>query len=136
MLQEHYHIRNTIKSHIVTNTHPTLKKQYRILHLIGSIATDSSTSHSILKNLRTSTIGSGRSISYWRGFVIHEGVGSIGALQWPAPKNIGQNQASLRGGERGGRGGGGGRSGGRGYRGSLRGSGGGGRKTPYHREDS
>jgi hypothetical protein len=55
--------------------------------------------------------GSGRPINYWRGFVIHEGVGSIGALQWPAPKNIGQDKVSNRGGGhgRGGRGGCGGR---------------------------
>jgi uncharacterized membrane protein YgcG len=76
--------------------------------------------------------GSGRPINYWRGFVLHEGVGSISTLQWPAPVNQGSQNSQPMGGKRGGRGGrgGGGASrggGGRGGRGSWQ------RPTPYSR---
>jgi hypothetical protein len=71
--------------------------------------------------------GSGRPCSYWRGFVVHDGIGTIGAAQWPCPTlaQAGTGKRGRgRGAYRGGRGNGG-------WRGGPGGRGG--RHNPYKR---
>jgi hypothetical protein len=120
MLQEHFRIRNTMKTHIIANTPQATRKDTRILDLItNTVSHDSKTPHQQLKSLREitahdnvhlrpegyrrlasavekeaatlmadtavkqATVGGGQPTSYWKGFVVHHGIGKIGAARWP-----------------------------------------------------
>jgi hypothetical protein len=115
MLQEHTRIRTAMKNHIINNTQTTLRKNIRILDLIGTLNTDGThsqitqlnslkhftardnvhlTSDGYIKlaagaareaammikadDMKARIPGNGRPIPYWRGFVIHQGIGQVG----------------------------------------------------------
>jgi predicted metal-binding protein len=94
MLQEHFRIRQAMKTHTLNITHPSLRKNTRILNILGCITTDNTQSlqqqlitlkqhtsadnvHFTATMVKESKTKTTPSVPYWRGFVIHQSIGAI-----------------------------------------------------------